>query len=125
MPTQGPWTTSVGVDLTGFLASPLKDPTPHRDLYIFTHIPRPITYVNGIQASAIGISTFTIHCQVCTKITYPILDLANKLDIMLCHKWCYEQKGIISYIDEYVTFLYKDGPQVLRFDDSHTQTHAT
>ena len=73
--------------------------------------------------SLIGIATLTLCCQgFRTKITCPVLDLADELDVVLVHKWCYEYKVVISYRDEQVTFVHKDHPHVLRFGDFRAQS---
>ena len=116
---QGPKNTSTSVDPTEFSALLLEDPTPRTDSGVPVHLLTPVTYGNGIQASPIGIATFTLHCQgFRTKVTCPVLDLADELDVVLGHEWCYEHKVIISYKDEHVTFVHTDRPHLLKFDDS-------
>ena len=58
------------------------------------------------------------------KVACPVLDLVDKLDVVLGHEWCQEHKVVISYTNEQVSFVYKDHPQVLRFDNSHAETRA-
>ena len=84
----------------------------------------PVTYGNGNQASPTSIATFTLHCQgFRTKVTCPILNLAEELDVVLGHKWCLNHQVIIRYMDEHVKFVHKNCPQILCFDDSYAQTH--
>ena len=85
----------------------------------------PVTYGNGIQASPIGIAAFTLRCQgFRTKVTCPVLNLTDELDVVLGHDWCYEHKVIISYKDEHVTFVHKGRPHLLEFNDSHAQSRV-
>ena len=115
-----PRTTSVGVDSTNLLAPPLEDPILRVDLDIPAHMLTLVTYDNGNQASPIGIDTFTLWCQVFhTKVTCPVLHLADELDVVFGHKWCQEHKIVICYKEEHATFVYKDSPHVFRFGNSH------
>ena len=46
---QGPWTTSVGVDPTEFLAPPLEGPNPPGEIDIPSHMMTPIITVMGYR----------------------------------------------------------------------------
>ena len=87
MQAQVPRTTSASVDPTEFSALPCDDPTPRVDSDSRTHMMTPATYGIGIQASPAGIATFILHFWgFWTKVTCPVLDLADELDVVLGHE---------------------------------------
>ena len=108
-----------------FFDTTLGTPGLHIDTAIPPLMLTPITYGNGNQASPTSIAIFTLQSQgFRTKVTCPVLDLANELDVLLSHEWCFDHQVIISYKDEHVTFVHKDRPWLLRFDDpTHRQIH--
>ena len=86
----------------------------------------PVTYGNGVSATPTGIATFNLRCQnFRTTITCPVLELANELDVVLGDNWLYAHQAVISYQDEQVTFVYKDRPRILQFDDSRAQSRVS
>lgn len=87
MQAQVPRTTSVSVDPTEFSALPCDYPSPRVDSDSRTHMMTPVTCGIGIQASPTGIATFILHCRgFWTKVTCPVLDLADELDVVLGHE---------------------------------------
>ena len=83
----------------------------------------PITYGNGVQATPLGVASFTLQCQgFWTRMTCPVLDLTDELDVVLGHEWCKDHRVIISYKDEHVTFVQEGHAHILRFDGSNAQT---
>lgn len=115
----------TSVDPTKFSAPPSEDLAPRVDSDVPAHMLILVTYDNGIQASPIVITSFTLCYQgFSTIVTCPVMDLADELDVVLGHEWCYEHKVVISYKDEQITFVYKDHLPFLKSDDSRVQTHA-
>ena len=113
--------TSTVVDPTEFIDSPLGILALHEDPGVSPHMLTPVTYGNGIQASPLGVTSFTLQCQgFRTCITCPVLDLADELDVVLGHEWC-KDHVVISYKDENITFVHKGQSHLLRFDDSDAQ----
>ena len=120
----GPRNASTGVDPTEFSTPPLADPAPRENSDVPANMLALVAYGNGAQASPIGIATFTFRCQgFRTKLTCPVFDLADELDVVLGHDWCYAHQAVISYKDEQVTYVYKDRSHLLKFDDP-TLNHA-
>ena len=114
--------TSTAVDPTEFIESPLGTLELREDPGVLTHMLTPVTYGNGVQATPLGVASFTLQCQgFRTRMTYPVLDLTNELDVVLGHEWCKDHQIIISYKDENVIFSHKGQSHVLRFDDSDAQ----
>ena len=114
--------TSTAVDPTEFTESPLGTPELREDPGVLPHMLTPVTYGNGVQATPLGVASFTLQCQgFRTRMTCPVLDLTDELDVVLGHEWCKDHRVIISYRDENVTFSHKGQSHVLRFDDSNTQ----
>lgn len=69
----------------------------------------PVVYGNGTAGSPIGIATFPLQCQgFPTKLTCPILDLAEEFDVVLGYEWCTGNKAIISYKEKQVIFVHKN-----------------
>ena len=70
--------TSTAVDPTEFTESPLGIPKLHEDPGVSPHMLTPVTYGNGIQATPLGVASFTLHYQgFQTCITCPVLDLTD------------------------------------------------
>ena len=86
----------------------------------------PVTYGNGVQASPLGVASFTLQCQgFRTCVTCPVLDLTDELDVVLGHEWCKAHQVVISYKDENVTFVHKGQSHLLQFNDSDAQTRPS
>ena len=110
---------SIAVDPTEFTDTPLGIPEPHEDPSVSPHMLTPVTYGNSVQASPLGVASFTLQCQCFrTRITCPILDLTDELDVVLGHEWCRDHQVVISYKDETVTFVYKGQSHLFRFANS-------
>ena len=76
----------------------------------------PVEYGNGAQATPTGVATFPFTCQgYHTKLTCPVLELAESYDLVLGHQWCITHKAIIHYLHETITFLNKGNQYVLAF----------
>lgn len=91
----------MGVDPTEFLAPPFEDPNPRVEIHIPSHMLTQMIYGNGLQASPTGIAAFSLRCPgFGTKVTCPVLDLADELNAVLDHKCCREHKLLINYRDE-------------------------
>ena len=77
---------STAVDPTEFADTPLGTPEPREDPSVLPHMLTPVTYGNGVQASPLGVASFTLQCQgFRTRVTCPVLDLTNELDVVLGH----------------------------------------
>ena len=99
---------STAVDPKEFAETPLGIPEPREDPGVSPHMLTPITYDNGVQASPLGVASFTLQCQgLRTHVTCPVLDLTDELDVVLGHEWCKDHQVVISYKDENVTFVHK------------------
>ena len=110
---------SIVVGPTEFTDTPLGIPEPREDPGISPHMLTWVTYGNGIQASPLGVASFTLQCQgFRTRITYPVLDLTDELDVVLGHEWCKDHQVVISYKDGNVTFVHKGESHLLCFNDS-------
>ena len=118
--------TSTAVDPTEFTESPLGTPELREDPGVLPHMLTPVTYGNGVQATPLGVASFTLQCQgFWTRMTCVVLDLIDKLDVVLGHEWCKDHQVIISYKDENVTFVYKAQSNILRFDDPDAQIRSS
>ena len=118
--------TSTGVDPTEFTESPLGTPELCEDPGVLPHMLTPVTYGNGVQATPLGVASFTLQCQgFRTRVTCFVLDLTDELDVVLGHEWSKDHRIIISYKDENVTFSHKVQSHVLHFDDSDAQTRPS
>ena len=94
------------MDPTEFTDTPLGIPDFREDPRVSPHMLTPVTYGNGVQATPLGVASFTLQCQgFRTRMTCPILDLTDELDVVLGHEWCKDCRIIISYKDENVTFV--------------------
>ena len=114
--------TSTAVDPTEFTESPLGTLELHEDPGVFPHMLTPATYGNGVQATPLGVASFTLQCQgFRIRMTCPVLDLTDELDVVLGHEWCKDHQVLISYKDENVTFVHKGQSQLFHFDDSDAQ----
>ena len=113
---------STAVDPTGFIDAPLGIPEPREDPGVLPHMLTPVTYGNGVPASPLGVASFTLQCQgLRTRVTCPILDLIDELDVVLGHECYKDHQVVMSYKDENVTFVHKGQSHSLRFDDSAAQ----
>ena len=118
--------TSIAVDPTKFTESPLGIPELREDPGVLPHMLTPVTYGNGVQATPLGVASFTLQCQgFWTRMTCPVLDLTDELDVVLGHEWCKDHRVIISYKDENVTFSHKGQSHLFRFDDSNAQMRTS
>ena len=109
-----------------FADTPLDIPKPHEDPGVSPQMLNPVTYGNGVQASPLGVASFTLQCQgFRTRITCPVLDLTDELDVVLGHEWCKAHQVIISYKDENITFVHKGQSHLFHFDDSDKQTRTS
>ena len=117
---------SLAVDPTEFADTPLDIPEPHEDPGVSPHMLTPVTYGNGVQASPLGVASFTLQCQgFRTNVTCPVLDLIDELDVVLGHECCKAHQVVISYKDEHITFAHKGQSHLFHFDDSNTQTRTS
>ena len=51
---------STAVDPTEFADTLLGTPEPHEDPGVLPHMLTPVTYGNGVQASPLGVASFTL-----------------------------------------------------------------
>ena len=117
---------STAVDPTEFADTPLDISEPREDPGVSPHMLTPVTYGNGVQASPLGVASFTLQCQgFRTHVTCPVLDLMDELDVVLGHEWCKAHQVVISYKDENVTFVHKGQSHLFHFDDSDAQTRTS
>ena len=117
---------STAVDPTEFADTPLGTPDPREDPGVLPHMLTPVTYGNGVQASPLGVASFPLQCQgFRTRVTCPVLDLTDELDVVLGHEWCKAHQVVISYKDENVTFVHKGQSHLFHFDDSDAQTRPS
>ena len=80
---------SPAVDPTEFADTPLGTPAPREDPGVMPHKLAPVTYGNGVQASPLGVASFTLRCEgFRTRVTCLVLDLTAELDVVLGHEWC-------------------------------------
>ena len=113
---------STAVEPMEFTDTLLGIPEPREDPGVSPHMLTPVTYGNGVQASPLGVASFTLQCQgFRTRITCPILDLTNELDVVLGHEWCRDHQVVISYKDKNITFVHKGQSHLFRFADSDAQ----
>ena len=77
------------MDPTEFPKTPLNIHEPREDPGVSPQILTPVTYGNGVQASPLGVCSFTLQCQgFRTCVTCPVLDLTDELDVVFGHEWC-------------------------------------
>lgn len=70
-----------------FFDTPLGTPRPRVDTTIPRQMLTPVTYGNGNQTFPTSIATLTLQCQgFRTKVTCPVFDLGNELDVVLGHE---------------------------------------
>ena len=113
---------STAVDPTEFTDAPLGILEPREDPGVSPHMLTPVTYGNGVQASPLGVASFTLQCQgLRTRVTCPVLVLTDELDVVLGHEWCKDHQVVVSYKDKNVTFVHKGQSHSLQFDDSDAQ----
>ena len=114
---------STAVDPTEFADTPLDIPELREDPGVSPQMQTPVTYGNGVQALPLGVASFTLQCQgLRTRVTCPVLDLTDELDVVLGHGWCKAHQVTISCKDENVTFVHKGQSHLFHFDDSDAQT---
>ena len=53
---------STAVDPTEFAKTPLDIPEPREDPGVSPQMLTPVTYGNGVQASPLGVASFTLQC---------------------------------------------------------------
>ena len=113
---------STAVEPMEFAKTPLAILEPRENPSVLPHMLTPVTYGNGVQASPLGVASFTLQCQgFRTHATCPILDLTDELDIVLGHEWCKDHQVVISCKDKNVAFVHKGQSHSARFYDSDAQ----